>query len=174
MRMQSRTIHCCLASSFLLTSALVPSFRGGSLAAISTAFPAPTTALSPEILGKLLKLMAEKGGNWDVPGWIGKSMGFAVPGATWATRSISFSEKDGTAHAFVVSRGSEQDLVFTKAAALTSKIVYNYRVHRDGTLVAATVTTGDNDQYKTLEPAEAQKSVETELAIWSALAASMN
>jgi hypothetical protein len=167
MRMQPCTKYLC---SLLLTSAVIP-FSGSSFAATSVARPAPAIPLTPEVLGKLLGLMVDKGLDNDVPPFIANALGLTGSGQTWPGRSLTAIDKEGTVRGFYVSRGADQDLLISYAP--THKIGRAYRARRDGTVIAAFMFDPDTRQLTMLDPAEAQTSLDAELTIWRGIAASI-
>ena len=170
MLMQSRTIF---VFSLLLTSALIPINGDASRAAAWAAAPASATPLTPEVMGKMLILIAEKGGDHDFPAILANALGLTASGQSWAGRSIALPE-NGRVHGFAISRGADQDLLITLGPAVFSGTGtgYCYRARRDGTVTAAIVFDVQTQHITALAPADAQKGLNAELAIWNDVAAS--
>lgn len=134
-------------------------------ASASAAAPKAAPSLTPEVMGKMLKLIAEKGVDRDLIAVMANSLGLSASGQTWASRSISATSGDGSIHGFYISRGAEQDLVIS--LGVPGKAVYAYRTRRDGTATAAVVLDLQTRQTTMRSPDEAQKSLDAEVALWS-------
>lgn len=160
-----RKVVSCGAALAVAIS-LIP-LSGSSMAAVQASSQAPATTLTPEVMGKILKLIAEKGIDREMIAIVANSLGLSASGQTWASRSITLDEKNGTFHGFYISRGAEPDLVIS--LNLLGKVLYVYRVRRDGTATAALILDEQTRQVTMRTPAEAQKSLDVELARWSDL-----
>lgn len=128
--------------------------------------PAPT--LTPEIMVKLTKLVADKGVDRELIPLVANTLGLTPAGQTWASRSVSYTETNGTGHSFYISRTADPDLVI--ALNVPGK-TYGFRLHRDGTAVAAFVFDIPTRQITMLTSAEAQKSTDGQVAFWTGLVA---
>lgn len=142
---------------------LIP-LSGSSLAAAPASSKAPAPSLTPEAMGEILRLIAEKGVDRELVALAANSLGLTASGQTWASRSITYKEKDGTLHGFYISRGAEKDLVISTQQP--GKVLYAYRARRDGTATAAFMFDLQTRQITIRAPDEAQKSLDVEVAFW--------
>lgn len=150
---------------------LIPFFGSVALAATS-ASPAPAQALNPEIMGKMLKLIAEQGVDREMLSPVANALGLTASGQTWASRSVTFQEDNGALHGFYISRGADPDLVIS--VVKDGRTIYAYRAQRDGTATAAVVFDTQSQQITMRAPAESQDSLDVELALWSSVAGGNN
>jgi hypothetical protein len=123
-------------------------------------------SLAPELLNKVLDLIATKGSDREIPAPLAEALGFSASGHGWAVRQVTAydNKNSGVLHGFAVSREKDQDI----ALSLRSPDgVYVFRAHRDGEVVAAAAYSEQTRQTSMLGQAEAQKELNTEFAYWT-------
>jgi hypothetical protein len=133
---------------------------------------APATASSPgpvltsDLMGKILKAIQLFGGDKNADAGIASALGLTAPGQTWPDRQLGSQLDNETAmHGFVISRGSEQDVMIYLSTGDTALI---FRSTRDGKVVAALNRNKKTRQITMLNPREAQAALNTEIAYWAA------
>jgi hypothetical protein len=139
------------------------------LAFVPTGLRAQNSSMSPDLMSKMLQLIASKGTDREINKYIATALGLTSGGKGWPDRQIASrlsTDPQSATHGFAVSRGSEQDVVLYKRDPDAS--VRLFRARRDGKLVKAGFTTYQGTQVTMRAPADAQKELETELAYWTA------
>jgi hypothetical protein len=127
--------------------------------------PAPDRTLRPELLGRLLALIAEKGRDGDLPAAISTALGLVPTAQTWADRQFAvISDVNGEVHAVAVSRGTDQDLVFSSRGEVAITI---FRVQRDGTVVSAVNFFPQSQQSGSVPLALARNQFADECLFWT-------
>ena len=165
MRARSNAGLCGFVLLLALPSVLVASSASASVAGTSGAAPpTPAATWTPELMAKMLEVIAVKGVDRELTALAANALGLTASGQTWASRSVTWKEDNGKLHGFYISRGAEPDLVMTMIVPGTA---YYYRVRRDGTATAAFTLDVQTRQITMRAPAEAQKSLDAELALWS-------
>jgi hypothetical protein len=129
----------------------------------ATAAPKPISALTPQLLDKMLRLVTSLGDDHAVPAKFATPLGFAVG---WPVHQLAVNDADGiTAHDFAVHRGSDEDLLVFRHDAINGQF---YRCHRDGKIVAGINFDPKSGQVTTLALDDAQKRLDAEFAFWAA------
>jgi hypothetical protein len=137
-----------------------------SAATNATAQAFMDSTLSPEFMAKMLKLNSRDGVDREVPPIYASPLGLAYPGKTYPTHQDSFKQlSNGFSHAFAVNRGTDQDVIFS---VLRPDVVLVFRVHRDGTIVAAVHAERKTAVITARTTAEAQADFANECAWWKA------
>ena len=150
--------------------ALPPSVSAPNAAPAATA-PTPASPLSPELLGKMMKVGALIGKDRAVPAYIANPLGLTATGQVWPARQVSVTgdANDPAAflHGIAYSLGSDQDLALVQARP-EAQVYYFFRIHRDGTLVTVLAFDRKTNAITMRAPAEAQADLNTEIAFWTA------
>jgi len=128
-----------------------------------------TPVLTPALMEKMLKLIADKGIDHNLIAPLANALGFGASGQGWPSRSVAAGDPASVLHGFYICSGDEQDIAVTMGIA--GKSLYGYRAHRDGTLTAAFI--GDIPTHKITprDLSEAQKDFDNEIAIWASIVA---
>jgi hypothetical protein len=142
------------------------------LAFASLAAPAfaQDSALSPDVLNKIMKFIAEKGGHQEIPAVLSSALGLTDSGHTWPTNSIVLAHTvdghvvPGFKHGFSFSSEGQQDIVIIER---DSDQIRAYRTQRDGKLVTAIMYDVKAHQVTVRSRAEAQRGLNTEITYWT-------
>jgi hypothetical protein len=119
---------------------------------------AQNSALTPGLLDKLLGLTVRKGNELQLPSWATKPLG--IP-AGWISISVAVPDsRAGFYHSFSISKGSDQDIIFSLRAPDS---VHLFRTRRDGTLISAAVV---NLDATLRDGVDTQNELRAELAFW--------
>jgi hypothetical protein len=119
---------------------------------------AQNSTLTPSLLNNLLGLTARKGNELQLPSWATKPLGLP---AGWIGTVVAVPEsRVGFYHSFAISKGSDQDIIFTLRAPDS---VHLFRTRRDGTLISAAVV---NLDATLREGVDMQNELRAELALW--------
>jgi hypothetical protein len=160
-RAQTRlsALRCRLASFIVLAMLAIVS--------LVTPVSAQNSALTPELLSKLVDLTARKGFDREMPAIIATALGLSAAGQTWPNHQIITPDRENphVFHAFAVDRGSEQDVLITLRNPNDG--IHCFRTHRDGTLVKAVIYDLQAGQIVTPNHAEATKELNAEIAYWA-------
>jgi hypothetical protein len=117
---------------------------------------------TPEALAQLLKAVAERGVDREISAPFASALKLNG-GQTWPDRQYSVNGTDNLVHAFIISRGADQDLILY---VRDSKTVHVFRCTREGKSLAAM----DYDlQSKAITPRtadEAQTDLDAEVGFW--------
>jgi hypothetical protein len=150
--------------------ALPPSVPAPS-AAPAAAVPTPASPLTPELLGKMMKVLALTGKDHAVPAYIANPLGLTATGQNWPDRQIMITEdvNDPAAfrHGIASSLGSDLDLALAQSRP-EAQVSYFFRIHRDGTLVTVVAVDKKTGAITMRAPAEAQADMNLEIAFWTA------
>ena len=121
--------------------------------------------LSPELLSRLLALLPAKGTDQDIPPSLASILGYPEDRGL-PVRQLASMDKNGNFHAFGFNRVvDDQDLEIV--LLIPKKNFRAFRIHRDGTLVAAAMQDPQTMNFKMLLNADqAQKELNAELAYW--------
>ena len=134
---------------------------------VSVAMPvsAQNSGLTPELLSKMLDLIARTGTDLDIPARVANPLGLSANDQGWPSRQIVYQETaTGITHSMAIGRGNDKDI------ALNSRKPDNidfYRIRRDGTLVMALIYDIQTRQFSERSGAEAQKTLDAEFAFWA-------
>ena len=125
---------------------------------------AQSPALAPDVLAKMLDYIARAGNDRELAADISNRLGLTAAGQRWSSRQagVEYSE---ILHGVYASRGSDKDLLLS--LTITKKKVDLYRIHRDGTLVAAVTLDIEKQQMIDHNRAETQKGLDAELVFWT-------
>jgi len=136
-----------------------------TFAIMITPVVAQDPTLAPDVLSKMLDLIARRGTDREVPADIADRLGLSEAGQVWPSRQAGLKETpSGLLHGVYAARGSGRDLLLT----LTSpEMLYVYRIHRDGKLVTAVTADKRTRQFIERDQAETQKGLDAELVYWS-------
>jgi hypothetical protein len=130
-----------------------------------TSASAQNSALTPDLLSKMLGLIARKGTDRPIAAPIANALGLSATGQEWESRQVSGPDsRPGAHHGFALSRGTEKDIALS---LLTPDILHAFRARRDGTIVAALTLDLRTGQLIMLSHAEAQKELDAEFAYWT-------
>ena len=127
---------------------------------------APVAALTPELMNKMLRLIALKGTDKELNPKVANEPRLATP---WLGRYVSANGiPSNSIHSFEVSRGSDQDVVISVRSQTTKPpTIRIFRVHRDGKVVKAAYSDIRTGQVTILALDEAQKELDHEFAFWA-------
>jgi hypothetical protein len=144
----------------------LPAAPSASPASLPAKAVAANPTLTPELLGKLLQLVARDGFDKEAASDITIALGITAAGQTWPARQFTGPTIDGTIkHAFVISRGSDQDVLLY---IRRGDGAHFFRARRDGKLVTAAIFTSSPRQITMRAPEDAQPELESEIAYWAA------
>ena len=130
-----------------------------------TPAPAQSPSLTPDLLNKLLALTSAKGENVELPAALANPLELTTAGQNWKSRSVAFPDpRPGFHHAFSVSAGSNQDVVFT---VRSMESIHCLRVQRSGEIVNAMIYILQTGQVTIIGHAEARKELDAEVAFWT-------
>jgi hypothetical protein len=135
---------------------------------MSLVAPASTQSptLTPDLLNNLLGLVARKSEHLEIPANAANSLGLTAIGQSWMSNSIAIPDaRPGFHHAFSVSAGSDQDIVFTFRIPDS---MYLYSAQRSGKIVSAEIYAVKTGQITMIALMEAQKGLDAEIAFWAA------
>jgi uncharacterized protein YkuJ len=125
----------------------------------------PSFSLTPELLGRLLDLVARKGTDYETPALVSNALGLSATGHTWRNRQVNTPDSQpGCSHCFAIDRGGEKDLTIVLSTPNDLKI---YRTERNGKIVLAVIYDRKTEQITLRDPAEAQAEVNAEFAFWA-------
>jgi|SRR5579859_6637073 len=128
--------------------------------------PPPRPAIPPGVIDKLLKLIAAMGVDAVLPAPIAAALGLGAAGQPWPDRQFAVqSDQDGAHHAVAIHRGEDLDMIFSVSGPAAIAI---FRVHRDGTLAAATAYFPDTRLTADLPLGQSQTDFAGEKAFWAA------
>ncbi len=134
--------------------------------ASKTVSPAAAPPLTPEVMDKMLKLIAAHGTNRETAEALAGALGLADPGKSWPNRQMEIEDaKYHYSHGFAVSRGSDQDILLSRR---TKDSIYAFRAHRDGKVVKALIANFKTGKITMRDPAEAQADFGAECSLWAA------
>lgn len=148
-------------------------FAGGAAVALPApastpaALPASGTTnqpLSPELLSKLLRLVAVKGTDREATAPFANALGLTPAGQGWPDRQIGANGADKIVHAFIVSRGTDQDVLLYISRPDSALI---FRSQRDGKIVSALSFDKQTSALTIRNPDEAQKDLDSEFVFWA-------
>ena len=123
------------------------------------------SALTPELLSKILDDINREGIDRDIPAPMANALGLSATGQGWASRQCVFQEsKNKIIHALSISRRNDQDIVVHLGS---ERFLHDYRILRDGTLLMATIYNIPTHQLTVRNRSEAQKELNTEFAFWA-------
>jgi hypothetical protein len=126
---------------------------------------AQNSALTPELLSKMLDHSASNGIDRVANPIVANRLGISVAGQTWPMRQIGVEETaGGILHNVSFGRGSDQNIV---VSAKTKERLNAYRIRRDGTLLAAFTYDIATHGLADIAQAEAHKGLAAELLFWS-------
>jgi hypothetical protein len=170
MPMPSRACSRFLLLGAILAFVLVPSSGNVILAAgAPTAAPATHQRLTPELWQKMQQLNTAQGTDNDVSTKIANALGMTATGQGWPGHRFGalehVNDSNLSQRIYVVSRGADQDVLLTRG---TAGVLFVYRIHRDGTLVAALSLNRETKEITMRNPAEAEADLEGEFAFWAA------
>jgi hypothetical protein len=150
----------------MLKSRFISLFVLAILAFLSLGTPihAQRSVLTPELLSKILILIAAKGIERDVPALISSALGITTSGQAWASRQVSSPDTIGNHHGFAISRGGDQDVT---VSLVTPDILHAFRARRDGTAVAALNLNLHTGKLIMVNHDDAQKELDAEWAYWT-------
>ena len=127
---------------------------------------AQSPALTPDVLSKMLDLIARVGTDREVPADVANRLGLSAAGQVWPSRQAGLKETPSELlHGVYAARGREKDLLLTLTSAGKDKVDV-YRIRRDGTFVRA-VSFDAKHQFIERDRAETQKGLDAELIFWS-------
>ena len=125
----------------------------------------PNVPLPPELLSKMLRLIAAKGTDGNIPAKFVNALGMTATDQTWPDHQISAARNAADyTHGFALSREADQDLVISQRLPSSIRA---YRAHRDGKIVAALIYDMQKDQITMRTPSEAQNELDTEFTFWA-------
>ncbi|HXS99360.1 MAG TPA: hypothetical protein VN915_01660 [Elusimicrobiota bacterium] len=131
----------------------------------ATLTSASNSPLTPDVLNRILQLIASKGTDRELVPTVSNPLGLSATGQSWPSRSVGAGHAATDIHGFYISRGVEQDIVIT--LGIPGKTFSAFRAHRDGKIVSACVTDLQTRQTTMRDPNEAQKDLDTEFALWA-------
>ena len=125
----------------------------------------PSFPLTPELLGRLLDLIARRGTDYETPALVSNAVGFSATGHTWRNRQVNTPDsRPGCSHCFAIDRGGEKDLAIVFRTPDDIKI---YRTERNGKIVSAVIYDSKTRQITMRDPVEAQAEVNAEFVFWA-------
>lgn len=133
-------------------------------AAIPVSAPASGSALTPEVLNKLLQLVATKGGDKEMSASFVNALGLSPANQGWPDRQLTTLGSDNFIHVFIISRGSNPDLVMYYR---DGNNVHAFRSTRDGKALGALNFDTQSKVITVRTADEAQKELDDELGFWS-------
>lgn len=71
---------------------------------------AQNSGLTPELMNKMVKLAAEKGGNKVINSVIATSLGLTV-NQDWPSRGLAANDRSGNIHTYDLSRGNDKEFL---------------------------------------------------------------
>jgi hypothetical protein len=135
-----------------------------AFAPIITPASAQNSALTPELLSRILDLNDTKGTDRDVPALVANGLGLSASGKAWPSRQVAVKDLITlVSHGVVVSRESDQDIIFNRR---NSDNFHAFRTQRDGTLVTAVSYDLNTLRLTVLSRAEARQELDVEFAFW--------
>ena len=125
---------------------------------------AQDSALSPELLSRILSVIASDGIYRDVPPEISNALGLSGTGQGWPSRQLAVKDtSNNVSHAIAISRDTDQDIVLNRRSLDSFSA---FRIKRDGTLVTAVRYDLNTGRLVVRSRAEAQKELNGEIAYW--------
>jgi len=126
-----------------------------------------TTPLSPNLLNRILALIAEHGVDGELPAAPAGTLGFANNGEAWPDREIGGRDDESDSstplHNIAVGSGTDEDLLFIYWAEGVSHCI---RVHRNGQVATAIVSDPSSAKDKFIPAATARREVNAEFEFW--------
>ena len=147
----------------MLAFALTGSLQAQTSAAATSV---PVSALTPQLMTKMLQLIALRGIDRELAAEFANPLGLTNPGQSWPNRQVaSYGVPSKFNHGFAVSRGSDQDIVISLRSPET---IYVFRSNRGGKIVAArSCDIKNGGQITMLDFADAQKALDNEIRFWA-------
>ena len=137
-----------------------------TFAIMITPVAAQNPTLAPDVLSKMLDLIARAGNDREVPADVASRLGLSA-GQVWPSRQAGLKETpSGLLHGVYAARGREKDLLLTLTSASKDKVDV-YRIRRDGTFVTTVSFDPATHQFIERDRAETQKGLDAELIYWS-------
>jgi hypothetical protein len=156
-------IHPRLHRSSVASLAILAILTFLSLASQTSA---QVSALAPDLLTKLLDLVANKGSAVEVPAAVGNALGLSAKGQRWPSRQISSPDRNsGFHHLFGVGTGTRQDVIFVLRYPDNKLLVIPS--HRNGNAAAALIYDTTTRQITMLTSAEGRKSLDAKITWWT-------
>jgi len=124
---------------------------------------AQNSGLTPELMNRMVKLAADKGGNKVINAVIATSLGLTV-NQDWSSRGLAANDRSGNIHTYDLSRGNDKEfLVYVQPPGGAVQVFHS---RSDGVLVRA-ITILPDGEIKVRNVAEAQKDFEAEIDYWA-------
>jgi len=138
-----------------------------TFAIMITPVAAQNPTLAPDVLSKMLDLIARRGTDREVPADVANRLGLSAAGQVWPSRQAGLKDtSSGLLHGVYASRGREKDLLLTLTSASKDNVDV-YRIRRDGTFVTTVSFDPATHQFIERDRAETQKGLDAELIYWS-------
>jgi hypothetical protein len=128
--------------------------------------PSEPRAIAPDVIAKLLKLIAAMGADTDLPAPIAVALGLAGSAQPWPDRQFGVqSDQDGAHHTVAIHRGGDQDMVYSVSGPAAVSV---FRVSRDGALIKATAFFPDTGLTADLLRGQSLTDMAAEGRFWAA------
>jgi hypothetical protein len=120
--------------------------------------------LRPDVIEKLLKLIANLGVDTSLPASIATALNLDAAGQDWPDRQLAVrSQLDGALHAVAANRGDKPDLIFSVSGPAAISVL---RTDRTGSLIAATAYFAETHLTAALLHQQALTALAAEGAFW--------
>jgi hypothetical protein len=128
--------------------------------------PAPTGTLTPELMDKIVRLLAQQGTDTELNSRFANALGLTLRGQTWPDRITTVKPDADSAddYSIAINRGGDQDIVLYLRIP---HAIHAFRAHRDGTVVKAFVSDPQGIKIYMMSPERAQEELNEHIDFWA-------